>query len=80
MLLDTIVVSLVWLLFLGNHLPTYGLPRAFLCLTVLLAAVVFLYGGSSQPPSTPALLSYMQAHDFRLADCWQTSSYGRIEL
>jgi hypothetical protein len=34
----------------------------------------------AEPPRTPALLAYMQAHAFAPVGCWQTASYGRVEL
>lgn len=34
----------------------------------------------AEPPRTPALLAYLQEHAFALAGCWQTASYGRVEL
>ncbi len=33
-----------------------------------------------EPPKTAALLAYLGAHDFTLRQCWQTPSYGRVEL
>lgn len=43
-------------------------------------AVVFSELWSQEPAKTPALLDYMRGEDFRLVGCWDTPTYGWVEL
>lgn len=43
-------------------------------------ALVFSSQWSTEPEKTPALLDYMDGQGFVLVRCWQTDSYGQIEL
>jgi len=48
--------------------------------TIAPDALVFSEKWPTEPERTPALQAYMQAHDFKLAQCYQTNSFGRVEL
>jgi hypothetical protein len=48
--------------------------------TVAPDALVFSSAWSTEPGKTPALLSYMKTHNFMMVQCWQTPSFGQIEL
>jgi hypothetical protein len=48
--------------------------------TIAPDALVFSEKWPTEPERTPALQAYMQARDFKLAQCYQTNSFGRVEL
>jgi hypothetical protein len=43
-------------------------------------AVIFSEGWPTEPSRTPALMSYMDEQQFFLLSCYQTNSFGRVEL
>jgi hypothetical protein len=43
-------------------------------------AVIFSEGWPTEPERTPALLDYMDAQHFGMLACFQTASFGRVEL
>jgi hypothetical protein len=43
-------------------------------------AIIFSENWSQEPAKTPALLDYMRGRDFRLVGCWNTLTYGWVEL
>ncbi len=43
-------------------------------------AVIFSELWPQEPPRTPALTAYMELNGFQLLACWQTVSFGRVEV
>jgi hypothetical protein len=41
-----LILVTLWLFFLGNHLPTYGLVRLYFAATVMVFALALIYGGA----------------------------------
>jgi hypothetical protein len=43
-------------------------------------AIVFSSQWDQEPARTPALSNYLDEHEFRMFRCWETTSFGHIEL
>jgi len=57
-----------------------GLPLDAVWPTIAPEAVVFSEGWPTEPERSPALLAYMDKQQFSLLACYQTESFGRVEL
>jgi hypothetical protein len=71
--------------FVGGSIEVYlqtvrGLPPKEVWPFLSPDAIVFSSGWPLEPQRSPLVLSYMEAEDFVMLRCYQTQSFGRIEL